>query len=389
MSHDPQPGFPRPDYRSIDLYSPDRRPVPVDLCDNTNRWGAHPAALEAVRNADVECLTRYPVLYADPLREAAAEVFGVEPDQVTTGAGSDDVLDSLWRAIAEFGGGIRYPAPTFSMIEPFCRMNGREALPVAWADAIADPEILLEDDPCLVYVCRPNNPTGHVVDRAWVHDLLAAVDARAAARSGEGGPADGGPVVVFDEAYADYAGETLIPLAVTRPRTLVVRTLSKAYGLAGLRVGLGFGTAETVLEVEKSRGPYKVSQLAEIAAVAALRDENGWTARTVEKAVENRERFVRELAARGLSPLPSAANFVFLPVPDGTPRELSNAFRDHGVAIRPFEAEAGFVDGIRVSIGPWEEMSRVLEVIDLLGERIRVHDGAASDALLTALGAAS
>lgn len=389
MSRSPSSGFPRPDYRAIDLYAPDRRPVPVDLCDNTNRWGAHPAALAAIREADVERLTRYPVLYADPLREAAAEVFGVEPNQVTTGAGSDDVLDSLWRAIAEFGGGVRYPAPTFSMIEPFCRMNGRDALPVAWADAIADPALLLEDDPCLVYVCRPNNPTGHMVDRDWCDELLALADARSTSRQAEGG-SDGGPVIVFDEAYADYSGETLIPLAVERPRTLVVRTLSKAYGLAGLRVGLGFGTADMVLEVEKSRGPYKVNQLAEIAAVAALRDEDGWAARTVDRAVENRERFVEELERRGLSPLPSSANFVFLPVASGTSRELSDAFREHGVAIRPFGADAGFVDGIRVSIGPWEELTRVLEVIDLLGERVRVADAdAGTDALLTALGVGS
>ena len=116
----------------------------------------------------MERLTRYPVLYADPLREAAADVFGVDPGQVTTGAGSDDVLDSLWRAVAEYGGAVRYPAPTFSMIEPFCRMNGREARPVPWVEALADPTVLLEGDPCLVYVCRPNNPTGHVAERTWI-----------------------------------------------------------------------------------------------------------------------------------------------------------------------------------------------------------------------------
>ena len=359
MSRAPAPGFPRPDYASIDLYAPDRRPVAVDLCDNTNRWGAHPAALAAVREAAVERLTRYPVLYADPLREAAAEAFGVRADQITTGAGSDDVLDSLWRAVAEFGGVIRYPAPTFSMIEPLSRMNGREARPVSWPEAVADPTVLLEGDPCLVYVCRPNNPTGFSVDRAWIDDLLAAADEGA-----------GGPVVVFDEAYADYADDTLVPLAVERPRTIVVRTMSKAYGLAGLRVGFGIGSAETVLEVEKSRGPYKVNHLAEVAGAAALRDEDGWVERTIEQAVANRERFVAELEARGLAPLPSQANFVFVPVRDGTARDLSNAFRDHGVAIRPFVAEAGFSEGIRVSIGPWEEMARVLEVVDALGEEL-------------------
>jgi len=365
MSRAPKPGFPRPDYAAIDLYAPDRRPVPVDLCDNTNRWGAHPDALAAVRGADVERLTRYPILYADELRAAAAEVFGVAPDNVTTGAGSDDVLDSLWRAVGEYGGVVRWPAPTFSMIEPFCRMNGRVGRPVAWVDAVADPTLLLEEDPVLVYVCRPNNPTGHSVERGWIDELVAAADARP----------DGGPVLVFDEAYGEYARETLIPLAVERPRTLVTRTLSKAYGLAGLRVGLGFGTREAVLEVEKSRGPYKVSQLAEIAAVAALRDAGGWVVDTVERAIENRERFLAEVAARGFTALPSTANFVFLLVADGTAREVSNAFREHGVAVRPFAVESGFPEGMRVSIGRWEEMARVLEVIDALGDRLQPSAG--------------
>jgi len=356
MSDRPKPGFPRPDYAGIGLYSPDRRPVEVDLCDNTNRWGVHPDALAAVRNADVERLTRYPILYSDELRAAAAERFGVTPDQITTGAGSDDVLDSLWRSIAEYGGLVRWPAPTFSMIEPFCRMNGREAGPVAWADAVADPTILLEDDPVLVYVCRPNNPTGHSVDRDWIDELVAAADALPG----------GGPVLVFDEAYGEYAKETLIPLAVSRPRTLVTRTLSKAYGLAGLRVGVGIGTRDMVLEIEKSRGPYKVSQLAEIAAVAALRDEGGWVADTVDQAIENRERFIEEIRTRGFETLPSSGNYVFLMVADGTATELSNAFREHGVAVRPFATEAGFPEGLRVSIGRWEEMARVLGAMDAL-----------------------
>jgi histidinol-phosphate aminotransferase len=361
MSRTPQPGFPRPDYAGIDLYAPDRKRVEVDLSDNTNRWGAHPDALEAVRTASVERLTRYPVLYADALREAAAARFGVRPEQVTTGAGSDDVLDSLWRATAEFGGTVRYPAPTFSMIAPFCRMNGREPSPVPWADTAADPTLLLEGDPCLVYVCRPNNPTGHSVDRGWVDALLEAASALPG----------GGPVVVFDEAYADYAGETLIPLAIERPRTLVVRTLSKAYALAGARVGLGFGTADTVLEVEKSRGPYKVGQLSELAAVAALNDAGGWVARTVEEAIANRERFADELRARGFDPLPSSANYLFVPVADGTVTEVASAIRAHDVQFRPFPAEAGFLEGMRISIGPWGEMERFLSALDALGDLVR------------------
>jgi histidinol-phosphate aminotransferase len=342
--------FPRPDYAGLDRHAPDRRPVPVDLSDNTNLWGPHPAALATLRATDADALARYPALYADALREVAAERFGVRPTQVTTGCGSDDVLDSVWRAVAECRGTVAWPGPTFSMVEPFTRMNGREPVEIPWAEALDDPARLVRANPVLVYVCRPNNPTGQSAAASWVEALLDAVG-------------DDGPVVVLDEAYADFAGETMIHRAVEHPRALVVRTLSKAYGLAGLRVGLGFGDEALILEVEKSRGPYKVSRVAEAAASAALRDEAGWVERSVAECVENRARLETELAARGWAPLPSRANFLFLPLAGGRARELSDRLRGGGVAVRPFPAAAGFSEGIRVTVGPWPLMARFLEVL--------------------------
>ncbi|HSM03265.1 MAG TPA: histidinol-phosphate transaminase [Longimicrobiales bacterium] len=346
-----RPPFPRPDYRSLDLYAPDRRPVEVDLSDNTNLWGTHPAALEVVRSADLNALARYPHLYADDLRAAAAERFGVAPGQVATGCGSDDILDSLWRAVAREGGTVTYAAPTFSMVEPLSAMNGRTARAVPWSAALDDPYRLLEDDPALVYVCRPNNPTGTLAPGAWMDRLLGAVQ-------------DDGPVVLVDEAYADYAGESLISEVVDHPRVLVVRTLSKAYGLAGLRVGLGFGSADLVREVEKSRGPYKVSRLAEAAAVAALRDEEGWLQETVTACVANRERLTEALRLRGLDPLPSRTNFVLVPVERGRARELVLALREREVAVRPFLDCPDVGDALRMTVGPWPLMERLLAALD-------------------------
>lgn len=345
-----QAGFPRPDYAALARYAPDRRPVPVDLSDNTNLWGAHPAALDALRTAEPDALARYPVLYADALREAAAARFGVRADQVTTGCGSDDVLDSVWRAVAECGGTVAWPGPTFSMVEPFTRMNGRQPLELPWTEVFDDPARLLHDDPVLVYVCRPNNPTGHSTAATWVDALLDAVG-------------DDGPVVVLDEAYADFAGETVIERAVAHPRALVVRTLSKAFGLAGLRVGLGFGSEALIMEVEKSRGPYKVSRVAESAAVAALHDEAGWVERTVAECVENRARLQAALVAAGWAPMLSRANFVFVPLAPGAARTVSARLRREGVAVRPFEAGSGLREGIRVTVGPWPLMARFLEVL--------------------------
>lgn len=344
--------FPRDDYRALELYDPGRRPVEVDLSDNTNRWGAHPAALAAVRAADDDALTRYPALYADDLKRAIARRYGVPFESITTGCGSDDVLDSAFRAAGPEGGTVRYAGPTFSMVDTFARMNGRAGVEIPWSRALAEPTALLEDDPVLVYVCRPNNPSGDVAPRDWVDALLEAA----------GGAR--GPLVVLDEAYADFADETLVREAPERPNLLVTRTLSKAFGLAGFRVGFAVGTPEVAREVEKSRGPYKVSRLAERAAVAALDDAGGWAARTIRECRENRARLFAELGARGLAPLPSAANFLFFAVPDGSARAWNDALRARGVAARPFPACADLGDGLRVSIGPWPLLERFLEALD-------------------------
>lgn len=343
--------LPRPDYAQLAPYSPDRRPVEVDLSDNTNLWGTHPAALAAIRGADEDALARYPLLYADRLRAAIADLHDLSADQVTTGCGSDDVLDSLWRALAEDGGSVRFAAPTFSMVEPLSLMNGRRAHPVPWSRALAEPESLLEGDPTMIYVCRPNNPTGLLAPRPWIERLLARVG-------------DDGPVLLLDEAYADFAGESLISVAVRHPRAMVVRTLSKAYGLAGLRVGYGVGSAPLIAEVEKSRGPYKVSRLAEAAACAALIDDEGWVTETVSQCVENRERLVAALEERHAQPLPSAANFVLLPVPTGAAVDTALRLREHQVAVRPFPDCPDVGDAVRVTVGPWPLMERFLSAWD-------------------------
>lgn len=343
--------FPRPDYASLRRYDPSRAPVRLDLSDNTNLWGTHPAALDRIRRADTDDLARYPELYADTLREAVSERFGVDADCVTTGAGSDDVLDSAYRAVYAPGATLRYASPTFSMVEPLALMNGMAATGVPWPEALDDPSTLLADDPDLVYVCRPNNPTGEQASVAWVEELLAL-------------RGDGGPLVIVDEAYADFAEETLMGRAPEHARLLVARTASKAYGLAGLRCGFAVGRPDVVLEVEKSRGPYKVARLTAEAAAAAIRDEEGWMAETVRRCLENRERLHRELEHRGLEPIPSRANFILMGAPTGDAVDDALALRDAGIGVRPFPAVHGLGDGLRVTVGPWPMMEDFLTALD-------------------------
>jgi histidinol-phosphate aminotransferase len=343
--------FPRLDYAALRRYDPERAPVALDLSDNTNLWGTHPGALERVRAATPDDLARYPTLYADPLREAVAERFGVPREAVTTGAGSDDVLDSAVRASFAPGARMTYAAPTFSMVEPFARMNGLAATGVPWPEVEEDPTPLLAGDPDLVYVCRPNNPTGGFTGRAWIDALLAA-------------RGDGGPLIVVDEAYADFAEETLLPEATDIPRLLVARTASKAYGLAGMRCGYAVGAPDVALEIEKSRGPYKVARLAAEAAAVAGRDEEGWLPGVIEQTLENRTRLTHALEERGYPPLPSRANFLLMPAPTGSARPDALALREAGIGVRPFAGIPDLGEGLRVTIGPWTMMEAFLSVLD-------------------------
>lgn len=343
--------LPRSDYAALRRYDPDRAPVRVDLSDNTNLWGTHPAALERIRRAAIDDLARYPELYADTLREAVAERFGVDADCVTTGAGADDVLDSAYRAVFAPGASVRYAAPTFSMVEPLARMNGMRTHAVLWPEALDEPGRLLVDDPDLVYVCRPNNPTGEHAPRAWIERLLEL-------------RGDDDALVIVDEAYADFAEDSLISLAPETPGLLVARTTSKAYGLAGLRCGFAVGRADVILEVEKSRGPYKVARLTAEAAAAAVRDAEGWMGETVRRCMDNRARLRRELEARGLAPLPSSANFLFIPAPTGRAKDDALALRAAGIGVRPFAGVPGIGDGLRVTVGPWELMEDFLAALD-------------------------
>lgn len=336
----------RASYRDLGLYAPDRAPCPIDLSDNTNLWGVPPAAARVARDAAAAAFTRYPSLYAGDLKRALARYAGVPVEALVTGCGSDDVLDSAIRALAEPGARIAYPEPSFAMIPIFARLNGLQGIAVPLRDdRTVDDEALLRTGARIIYVCSPNNPTGTVTPRATLQRLVA------------GAPG----VVILDEAYAEFAGGGLAGEAPSYPNLLVTRTLSKAFGLAGLRIGYAAGAPALVAEVEKSRGPYKVSALAERAAVAALHEDVSWVHAHVVEARANRDRLATALRELGLAPLPSGSNFVLVPVADA--QAVATRMRERGVAVRPFSALPGLGDALRITVGPWDMMEAALRAL--------------------------
>lgn len=336
----------RASYRAIELYSPDRSPCPVDVSDNTNLWGIPPAAERAVREAAVATVTRYPPLYTAELKNALAAYTGVTPGQIVTGCGSDDVLDSAIRAFCEPGDRIAYPDPGFAMIPIFARMNGVEpvAVPLLGGTRL-DPYAMLAARARVIYLCSPNNPTGNALDPVAVRRVVE----------------ESTGIVIVDEAYAEFAPWNALAMIAHSERLLVTRTLSKAFGLAGLRVGYAVGADALVAEVEKSRGPYKVNGVAERAALMAVTSDLGWVRSHIALAVDNRERLSASLRTLGLAPLYSDANFVLVPVRGAS--ALARVMRDDGVAVRPFTELPEIGDALRISIGPWDMMEEVLAAL--------------------------
>jgi histidinol dehydrogenase len=329
----------RPALAEVRRYVPTRPPCAVDLTDNTNLFGPPPSAARALAEGPI---ARYPDPYVERLRSALAAEAGVRPEEIVTGCGSDDLLDAAMRAFAEPGDRLAWCPPTFGIVPTFARTNG--VVPHATALRV---EALCEAQPRLIYLCAPNNPTGGLLPDGFLEALLAQTRA----------------VVLLDEAYVDYAGVPSRAAAAAQSRQLIViRTLSKAFGLAGLRIGWAAGPARLIAELEKARGPYKVGTAAERAALAALGPDRGWVRDRVRDTIALRERFAGALKAAGYAPLPSDGNFVLVPV-RGDADAVAEQLRTKGVSVRAFPKLAGLGDAIRITIGPWELLTRCLEAL--------------------------
>ncbi|MEP6619252.1 MAG: histidinol-phosphate transaminase [bacterium] len=354
----------RADVRALPLYAPDAANALVDLSDNTNLWGTPPAVMRSLGEGPPSAMARYPSLYGSPLRRAVLHYLGfADTDDlaVLTGCGSDDIIDSTMRAFGEPGERVAFSSPTFTMVPLFARLNGLTpvAVPLT-AEFDIDAQRLVECRAKITYLCAPNNPTATAVSRAAVEYVISHAPG----------------IVLLDEAYAEFAPEIFADLLATRPRLIVARTFSKAFGLAGLRIGVGVGSKRLIEFVARARGPYKVTSLAERAALAALDpapDGLPWVLARAADAVHNRDRMIAELQRLGFAPLPSATNFIMIPT--ARARMLAGRLAEHGVIVRAFtglpQEIPAFADNgssaLRISIGPWAMLQVVLDRLAELG----------------------
>ena len=325
------------------------------MASNENPLGPSPLAVEAARNA-LDGSHLYPDGNAGDLKSALAERFGLRPENFFVGNGADDVLHNLARAFVNEGEECVIPSPSFHPYTTVTRVMGGVPVYSPLRDHsidLGDVRSRVTDRTKLVFLCNPNNPTGTLFSRTEFEDFLGGLPETA--------------VVVLDEAYADFVeGRRSPPRSesyIEREGAWIagVRTFSKVYGLAGLRVGCGIGRPALIRALHKTKDPFNVSGPALAAARAALGDE-AFHRRSLKMVHEGKRRIYAGLEKLGIEYVPTEANFVFLRLGPGASRIVRDLMAG-GVIVRPC-ASFDLSEHIRVTVGPAGQNEKFLTLLE-------------------------
>ncbi|MDM3887994.1 histidinol-phosphate transaminase [Pseudomonas sp. BCRC 81390] len=323
----------------------------VKLNTNENPYGPSPKALEAMRGELNDNLRLYPDPNSDRLKQAVAEYYGVTPAQVFVGNGSDEVLAHIFHGLFQHARGpLLFPDVSYSFYPVYCGLYGipfeQVALDEQFQIRIADYN---KPNAGIIFP-NPNAPTGCLLPLQAIEQLLQA---------------NRDSVVVVDEAYIDFGGETAISLVDRYDNLLVTQTLSKSRSLAGLRVGLAVGHPDLIEALERiknSFNSYPLDRMAIVGAAAAFEDKAYFQA-TCRKVIDSREALVEQLVGKGFEVLPSAANFIFARHPQHDAAQLAARLREQGVIVRHFK-QARIAQFLRITIGTPEMNQALLDALN-------------------------
>ncbi|MCP8463742.1 histidinol-phosphate transaminase [Pseudomonas sp. ZM23] len=323
----------------------------VKLNTNENPYGPSPKVIAAIQAELNDTLRLYPDPNADRLKQAIAGYHGVKASQVFVGNGSDEVLAHAFHALFQHGKPLLFPDISYSFYPVYCGLYGIdfEAVPLD-----GQFQIRIEDYARTnggIIFPNPNAPTGCLLPLEAVERMLQASP---------------DSVVLVDEAYVDFGGESAISLVNRYPNLLVAQTLSKSRSLAGLRVGFAVGhedLIEALERVKNSFNSYPLDRLALAGAVASFEDQ-AYFEQTCNAVIHSREKLVAELRTLGFDVLPSAANFIFARHPQRDGAELAAALREEGVIVRHFK-QARINQFLRISIGTDEQNQALLDALRL------------------------
>jgi histidinol-phosphate aminotransferase len=322
----------------------------VKLNTNENPYGPSPKAIAAMQAEVTDDLRLYPDPNGDRLKQAVADYYGVQTNQVFVGNGSDEVLAHAFHGLFQHGKPLLFPDISYSFYPVYCGLYGIEAKQIALDEQF---QIRIEDyaqaNAGIIFP-NPNAPTGCLLALEAIERLLQL---------------NTETVVLVDEAYVDFGGETAISLVDKYPNLLVTQTLSKSRSLAGLRVGLAVGHPDLIEALERiknSFNSYPLDRMAIAGAAAAFADRE-YFAQTCKAVIDSRETVVAGLQALGFEVLPSKANFVFARHPQHDAAKLAAKLREQGVIVRHF-TQARIAQFLRITIGTPEQNQALLDGLE-------------------------
>ena len=322
--------------------------VGLRLDFNENTVGASPRVLQCLREITLEQLARYPE--RESVELALARFFRVRPEELLLTNGIDEAIHFICETYLDPQVQAIIVVPTFGVYELFVGATGAKAIPVLAKQDFAFPTeavlAALNDRTRLIAIANPNNPTGQVASRV---DLLRIANSAPQA------------AILVDEAYFEFYGETLLDQIGRLPNLFVARTFSKAYGLAGLRIGALMGPADQISAVRRVASPYNVNSVALACLPAVLQDQN-FVQRYVDEVHQGRERLQDELRSLGIRYWPSQANFVLANL-GRQHRAFVDEMRRRSVLVRDRSQDPGCEGCVRITVGAAEHMGQLLSAI--------------------------
>ncbi|EHC12060.1 histidinol-phosphate transaminase [Fischerella thermalis] len=341
----------RPAIDAMTGYVPGEQPKPgtkiIKLNTNENPYPPSPDALNILRNLDSEWLRRYPDPFAREFCAAVSEALGVPADWIIVGNGSDDVLNVLVRACAEGGDRkVVYPMPTYVLYRTLAAMQPAEVVEVPYPQDFTLPiDDLVAANGAITFIASPNSPSGHSVP---LDDL------RTLARRVAG-------IVAIDEAYVDFAESSALPLVQEFENVIVLRTLSKGYSLAGLRMGFAVAHPKLLAGLFKVKDSYNIDAIATLVGAAAMRDQ-AYKNACAEKVKISRAKLTVDLKNLGFTVLDSQGNFVLATPPEGNAEQLYLGLKERGILVRYFK-QPGLDNKLRISVGTDEQNQTLIEAL--------------------------
>lgn len=331
-------------------YVPGEQPPPdakvIKLNTNENPYPTSPAVMEILRNFNPELLRRYPNPVSNRVRTAVSRVFGVPEDWVLVGNGSDEILSMLVRACCEPGRPLAYAMPTYVLYRTLAELQGAPCMEAAYDEDYNLPvEELLSSDGALTVVCTPNSPSGTTVPLDQIERLASKLSG----------------ILAVDEAYVDFAEGDAMELVQKYENVIVLRTLSKGYSMAGLRLGFGVARPDLIDGLMKIKDSYNVNTLSCLLGAEAIEDQAHKNANT-SRIKASREKLSSALKEMGFRVWPSQSNFLLTRPPKGDAGRLYQALKQEGILVRYF-TQPRLGDKLRISVGTEEENTVLIQAL--------------------------